>query len=327
MYTRNPMTQLSRREFTTLTAAAAAAPFALGQSPSAAALTAKELIDRITAQIGVPWKTDTVDGLKAGDPATVVAGVVTTAMATMAVLQQAVKAGANVVITSQPTFYARADARTPPAPRGPGGGGPPGGPPPAAPAAAPPAAAAPADPVFTAKNAFIDQRKLVIIRLSDHWRLREPDPLAAGLAKAMGWTKYQVPGDPRRYDVPALAVDALVAAIAKNLRASGGIRVVGDAKTSVRRIGLLPGSTPLQASLKMLPEVDAIVAGEVREWESVEYARDQVAAGHKKALILIGRVLSEDPGMQACADWLKTVISGLPVRHIAVGDPYWRPAR
>ena len=75
----------------------------------------------------------------------------------MAVLQQAVKAGANVVITSQPTFYAKADARTPPAPRGPGGG-PPGSPPPPPP---PPAAAAPADPVFTAKNAFIDQHKLV----------------------------------------------------------------------------------------------------------------------------------------------------------------------
>ena len=313
MYTRNPMTQFSRREFTTLTAAAAAAPFALGTTPSAAALTAKELLDRITAQIGVPWKTDTVDGLKAGDPATVVTGVVTTAMATLAVLQQAVKAGANLVISSQPTFYARTDGRTPPAPRGPDGGA--------------SAAAAPPDPVFAAKNAFIDQHKLVIVRLGDHWRLREPDPLAVGLAQAMSWTKYQLSGDPRRYDVPALTVDALVAAIAKNLRASGGIRVVGNAKTTVRRIGLLPGSTPIQASLAQLPEVDAIVAGEGREWESVEYARDQVAAGHKKALILVGRVLSEDPGMQVCADWLKTLIPGVPVRHIAVGDPYWRPAR
>ncbi len=44
------MTQLSRREFATLAAAAAAAPFAIGQTPSAAAaLTAKELVDRITA--------------------------------------------------------------------------------------------------------------------------------------------------------------------------------------------------------------------------------------------------------------------------------------
>jgi putative NIF3 family GTP cyclohydrolase 1 type 2 len=314
------MTRLSRREFAAVTAAAAVAPLALGRTASAAALTARELIDRITAQIGVPWKPETVDGLKAGDPATVVTGIVTTAMATMAVLQQAVKAGANVVISSQPTFYARADARTPPPPRGPGGG-PPGGLPPT------PPAEAPADPVFTAKNAFIDRHQLVIVRLGDHWRLRAPDPLAVGLAQAMGWTKHQVTGDPRRYDVPAVTVDALVAAIAKKLRASGGIRVVGDARTSVSRVGLLPGSTPIQASLKMLPDVDAILAGEVREWESVEYARDHVAAGHRKALILVGRVLSEDPGMQVCAEWLKTVIPGLPVRHIAVGDPYWRPAR
>jgi len=312
-YNRSPMTQLSRREFAALTAAAAAAPFAFGEAPSAAVLTAKDLIDRITAQIGVPWKAETVDGLKAGDPATGVTGVVTTAMATLAVLQQAVKAGANVVISGEPAFYAKTDARTPPAPRGPDGGA--------------SAAAAPPDPVFTAKNAFIDQHKLVIVRLSDHWRLRQPDPLATGLAQAMGWTKYQVAGDARRYDVPALTVDALAAAIAKNLRASGGIRVVGNAKTTVRRIGLLPGSTPIQASLAQLPEVDAIVAGEVREWESVEYARDHVAAGHEKALILVGRVLSEDPGMQVCAEWLKTVIPGVSVRHIAVGDPYWRPAR
>jgi putative NIF3 family GTP cyclohydrolase 1 type 2 len=219
----------------------------------------------------------------------------------MAVLQQAVKAGANLVISSQPTFYAKADARTPPA--------------------------ATADPVFTAKNAFIDRHRLVIVRLSDHWRLRDPDPLAVGLARALGWTTHQVSGDPRRYDVPALTVDALVAAIATTLHAGGGIRVVGEATTSVRRIGLLPGSTPIQASLKMLPEVDAIIGGEVREWESVEYARDQVAAGHRKALILVGRVLSEDPGMQLCADWLKTVIPGVPVRHVAVGDPYWRPGQ
>jgi hypothetical protein len=140
----------------------------------------------------------------------------------------------------------------------------------------------------------------------------------------MGWTK-QLAGDPRRYDLPATTVDAVVAALGKTLRVDGGLRIVGAPTTSVRRIGLLPGSTPIQAALKLLPEVDAVVAGEVREWESVEYARDVVASGRGKALILIGRVLSEDPGMRVCADWLKTIAPGVPVRHIAVGDPYWRP--
>jgi putative NIF3 family GTP cyclohydrolase 1 type 2 len=142
----------------------------------------------------------------------------------------------------------------------------------------------------------------------------------------MGWTTHQVAGNPRRYDVPAVTVEALVGALGKALGASGGIRVVGDPKMSVRRIGVLPGSTPIQASLEMMPGVDAIVGGEVREWESVEYARDVVAAGGRKALILVGRIVSEEPGMRVCADWLKTVAPGLPVRPIAAGDPYWRPA-
>jgi putative NIF3 family GTP cyclohydrolase 1 type 2 len=314
------MTHLSRREFAALAASAAAAPFVAGRAPSAtAALTAQELIDRIKAQIGVAWKAETFDGVKAGDPATIVTGVVTTALATIDVMRQAVKAGANVVITSQPAFYARADARTPPAGRGGRGAATP-----AAAEAQPPAP--PADPVYSVKNALVDERKLVIVRLSEHWRLRQPDPYALGLAATMGWTTLQSGRDPRRYDVPALTVESLIAAIARQLHARGGIRVVGDPRTPVRRVGVLPGSTPLQAALDMLPNVDAIVAGEVREWESVEYARDAVFVGAKKALVLVGRIVSEEPGMAACAEWLRALAPDVPVRHIGAGDPYWRPA-
>jgi hypothetical protein len=33
------------------------------------------VIDRIRANVGVPWRDTTIDGFKAGDPATVVTGV------------------------------------------------------------------------------------------------------------------------------------------------------------------------------------------------------------------------------------------------------------
>ena len=196
------MTRLSRREFAALTAAAAAAPFALGRPASAAALTAKDLIDRITAQIGVPWKADTVDGLKAGDPGDrrhrrrhhrdgddgrAAAG----------------GEGRRQRGDLEPADVLRQDGRADAAGAARPGGGPPGGPPPAArrrPLRRRRTRRA-ADPVFTAKNAFIDQHRLVIVRLSDHWRLRGPDPFAIGLAQAMGWAKHKVAGDARRYDV------------------------------------------------------------------------------------------------------------------------------
>jgi putative NIF3 family GTP cyclohydrolase 1 type 2 len=301
------MTELSRRQFAALAAAVAAAPFTQdGRLSAADPVTAEQVIDRIKKNIGVDWKPESVDAIKAGSPSTRITGIVTTSMATMEVLRQAVKSGSNFVVSAQPTFFGRADSPTPPAPRG--GGAP-----------------AP-DRVFEAKNAFITKNNLVVFRLSEHWKLRRPDPLAQGLAAALGWTRYQSASDPSRLDIPPVMLRALAANVNKGLRARGGVRVIGEPTRSVRRIGLLPGTTPIQAAVKMLPEVDVIIAGEVREWESVEYVRDHVFAGTGKGIILVGRVVSEEPGMAICADWLKTLVPEVPVRHISAGDPYWRPA-
>jgi putative NIF3 family GTP cyclohydrolase 1 type 2 len=301
------MTDLSRREFAALAAAAAVAPFARGEKLSAAVpVTAQEVFDRIKKNIGVEWKPGSVDGLKAGNSSTIVKGIATSSMATMRVLQQAVKAGANVIFTAQPTFFARADVPTPPPPRGGGSAG--------------------HDHVFAGKNEFITRNNLVIFRLSDHWRLRQPDPLAQGLTMALGWTAAEQVPPYDRLTIPTVALATLAVNVKNALRARGGIRVIGDRQTRVRRVGLLPGTTPIQSALKMLPDVDVIIAGEVREWESVEYARDQIFSGANKGLILVGRVVSEEPGMEVCANWLKAFVPEVPIRHISTGDPYWAPA-
>jgi putative NIF3 family GTP cyclohydrolase 1 type 2 len=290
------LTPLSRREFAAL---AAAAPLAFASRASgAAALSALDVIERIQKNIGVTWKPDTVDAFKAGDPATPVTGIVTTSMATIAVLQQAITVGANLVIAAEPTFFSRTDARESAAGR----------------------------EVVAAKNELIAKNQLVVFRLHDHWRLRRPDPLAQGLGDALGWARYAAAGDSSRYEIPSVTLTALVNQTRKRLNARGGIRVIGDPRTRVRTVALLPGSTPLASSLAALPHADVIIAGEVREWESVEYARDMVDAGHRKGLILLGRILSEEPGMQVCANWVKTLLPDVSVRHIAAGDPYWRPA-
>ena len=184
----------------------------------------------------------------------------------------------------------------------------------------------PDDPVFLAKKEFIQKNGLVVFRFYDNWRNRKPDPFATGLAQTMGWTKYQAGGDPLRYDIPAITIEALAESLATRLKARAGIRVVGDPQSRVRRIAMLPGVSPLAATVKALPDCDLVLAGETREWESVEYAQDTVAAGQKKGLIMLGRVLSEEPGMNVCADWLKKLMPELPVRWLPAGDPYWRPA-
>jgi putative NIF3 family GTP cyclohydrolase 1 type 2 len=311
----------SRREFAALAAGTVAAPFAFVRS-SAAPITAQDVVDRIKKHVGVDWNAETVDTFKAGDPASAVTGVAVTSMATLSVLDRAVKGGSNLIITCEPTFYTRADRPTPPAGRGAGGAAAPAAVAEARPAAPPPRL----DPVFAAKQDFIARHRLVVWRFSDHWRRRTPDPFAQGLADALGWSRFRSETDPSRVSVPATTLAALASYLKKRLDARGGIRIVGDERLTVQTVGLLPATTAIQAGLKMLPNVDVIIAGEVREWESVEYVRDHVSAGEKKALITIGRVLSEEPGMNLCARWLQGIVPEVRTNWIANGDPYWRPA-
>jgi putative NIF3 family GTP cyclohydrolase 1 type 2 len=305
------MNRLSRRDFVRLsTVGAVAAPFVVEPALlRAQAPTAQELVDRIRKRLGVPWKTDTVDAFKAGDPSTVITGVVTTSLATIDVLRRAVKAGANVVITSGPTFYSRADSPMPPTGRGRG-------------AAAPPAA----DPVFAAKNEFVKTNNLVVWRFSDHWRLRAPDPFAYGIIDALGWAKHPAGSTAGHVRVPAVTLEDLAGDVKAKLGVRGGMRVIGNPRARLQTIAVLPGTVAIQAALANLPQVDALIAGEIREWESSEYVRDAITAGRDKALILLGRTLSEDPGMKLCAQWVQAILPEAPVRWLPAGDPYWRPA-
>jgi putative NIF3 family GTP cyclohydrolase 1 type 2 len=286
--------ELSRRRFAQLagTAALAGPPLAAQQSP----LTAQQAIDRIQKNTSAPWRSETSDGIKAGDPATPITGIVTTALATMDVLTRAAKEKANLIITSEPTFFGQKDA------------------------------AIADDPVYSAKKDFLEKNRMVVWRFSENWRTRESDPMLTGLAATLGWTGQGVHRDAARFEMPAMTLAALTDHLAKRLKARAGIRVVGDPQTPIHSIILLPGTTPLAATMKALPTCDLVIAGEVREWESVEYAQDTVASGQKKGFITIGRVLSEDPGMEVCAQWLTKLVPEVPARWLPAGDPYWRPA-
>jgi hypothetical protein len=312
------MSHISRRKFVALTATGIiTSPKVLIADTNDRKLTAQEVVDRIRKNLGVDWKSETVDTFKSGDSSMEVTGIATTALASLEVLKRAVKLGANLIISCEPTFFSKTDTPTPPARRGPlASSGDTTSNPPQQPLS---------DPVFSSKDAFIRQHNLTVWRFSDHWRLRSPDPFSQGLAAALHWPGSAAASDPKHLIIPETSLDMMVSHVKRSLSIRGGIRVVGDPQLRIRKVALLPGSTPIQESLKTLPGVDAIIAGEVREWESVEYVRDTVDLGGKKALILVGRIVSEDPGMEVCAQWLKTIVPEVKSTWISVGDPYWRP--
>jgi putative NIF3 family GTP cyclohydrolase 1 type 2 len=272
--------------------------------------TAEAVVRRIQTELGGDWPSTGPDGFKAGDPSTVVKGIATTAMATINVLKQAAKANTNLVLTYEPTFYSRTDGRAA-AESGPGRGA--GG-------------FGADDPLVQAKRELIDKNGLVVFRLRDHWQARKENDMVTGLANALGWSTGRVKNSDGLYDIPPATAEATVALIRSKLNLRGGLRAVGDRNAIVRRVLLFPGSMPPATMWQGYSEVDMIVAGEVREWENTHYAADMFTAGEKRALVTTGRVVSEEPGMRLCAEWLQTVVKKVPAKWIGVGDPYWRPA-
>lgn len=265
---------------------------------SRATLTAGEVIDRIKAKMGIPWRTQTVDRIIAGNPDTPVQGIATTMMATLDVMRRASSAGANMVITHEPTFYSHADTID----------------------------QIKDDATYKFKLDFIEKNKMVSFHFHDHWHGHRPDGIATGMARELGWEQLADADDPRAFSFSPTPLARLAQEIEAKLRIRT-MRVVGDPDLTVRRAIASWGNVSQFPGIPLLVrrDIDVLIVGETREWELVEYAQDTIASGKKKALIILGHVVSEQAGMKYCAEWLKTFISEVPIRFIAAAEPFWRP--
>lgn len=260
-------------------------------------ITAREVVSEIQKQVGVEWQKDTVDTFKAGNPNTVVTGIAVTMMATMDVLQRASAKGLNLVITHEPTFYAHLDT---------------------------PEGMPESDPVWAEKRAFIERHGMVVWRFHDHWHMRKPDGIEAGMVRLLGWEKFQKPENQYLFVMPETTVEKLAQELANKLH-SPVVRVVGNPEMKVTNVGFSPGAAGFQRETQALErdDVQVLLVGETREWETVEYAADAVTQGLSKALIVIGHVPSEQGGMEECRLWLKGFVKEVPVEFVGTKEPFW----
>jgi putative NIF3 family GTP cyclohydrolase 1 type 2 len=260
-------------------------------------ITARELVTQIQKQVGVEWKKDTVDTFKAGNPDTPVTGVAVTMMATMDVLQRASAKGLNFVITHEPTFYAHLDT---------------------------PEGIPESDAVWAEKRAFIEKHGMVVWRFHDHWHMRKPDGIEAGNVHALGWEKFQRADNQYLFVIPETTLKELAKQVSEKL-GSSVVRVVGDPAMKITKVAFSPGSagSPREIHALEQDDVQVLMVGETREWETVEYVADAVSEGRKKALIVIGHIPSEQPGMEECARWLKGFVKDVPVEFVPAKQPFW----
>src|SRR5579863_6129838 len=263
-------------------------------------ITARQVIERIQKNVGVPWKAETVDTFKAGDPDTPVTGIATTMMATYDVLRRAAASGKNLIITHEPTFYNHEDQTADFEKEN--------------------------DAVLATKQSFIAEHHLVIWRFHDHWHARRPDGIQTGMIRALGWEKFQNPNNNHLFVVPETTLERLAADIRQRLGIHT-LRVVGDPTMRVTKLALNPGypGFPSERHTLQRDDVQVLVMGEGLEWETIEYGADAAAEGKQKALIILGHIPSEQAGMEDCARWLKTFVTEVPVDFVPTAEPFWSP--
>jgi putative NIF3 family GTP cyclohydrolase 1 type 2 len=288
---------VSRRDFLIGGSAVLAAPFAMAQPASS--FTADQLVERIRKQVGVPWRTPTVDRILAGNGQIEVKGVAVTMMATLDVIERAVASGKNMIITHEPTFYVHEDTT----------------------------AELSHDPTMKYKLDFIQKHDVAVFRFHDHWHMRRPDGIAVGMMQQLGWEKNADPNNNFRFTFQGEPLAQFCQGIAAKL-GDRTMRVVGKPSLPVKRVAASWGAGDRMHTIPLFaqPDVDVLIVGEAREWELVEYAQDSITAGNPKALVILGHVVSEQGGMRYCTDWLKGFVTEVPVEFVPAREPFWSPA-
>jgi putative NIF3 family GTP cyclohydrolase 1 type 2 len=284
-------------------------------------ISSQGLVDRIQKNVGVPWQSQRSDGFSdgilVGSADTEVTGIVTTFTPTLDVLRRVVTSGKNTVICREAPFYSRGE-RAPLFWRN--------GP-------APSKELTDNDAVCRAKQEFIAQNNLVIIRFFDNWDARKTDGQLKGLARALGWDQFHTTAihgvggyEPQNvyFRLPNTSLNGLAHNLREKLKIKG-VRVIGDPSSSLHKVALTHGILLVADAERILrePGVDAVVSGDAVEWEAGPYFQDLVTAGKAKGLILLGAEASEESGSREVAEWLRSFVSEVPIEWIPAGEPFW----
>jgi putative NIF3 family GTP cyclohydrolase 1 type 2 len=266
----------------------------------------KEVVDRIIDTCNVnpeAWQSrqmSTCDTLIVGDWNQEVTAIVTTFMATVDVINDAVAKGANLIITHEPTFYTSTDDRD----------------------------WLTSDDVYSLKQQKINDNQVSIWRFHDHMHMTKPDLIYAGIEKELSWSGHHILDKPHCYEIPPITLRELSIYLKDRLDVKLA-QIIGTETSIVERVGLLVGGGSLGLGSEIMPmelmqneDLDVIVCGEIVEWTLCAYVRDACQLGLNKSLIILGHNRSEEAGMKYLREWLKTLFPDIPVWFSEAGEPF-----
>jgi len=254
---------------------------------------AKDIFNYLLSGANKIWET-TCDTLICGDENKDVSRVAVCFKLTASVLDQAIEAGADMIITHEPTF-AVSDKEE--------------------------------DATFHDKRKWktLKNSGITVYRFHDHAHDRPVDYIHEGFIRSLDLNiKKKHPNESlgiARYELSNKISPRELGKRIKDQLSVECVRIVGNLDTPIDHVCLGLGSVGFkQIQYLFDPGCDVFVTGEVGEVKVCEYVRDACYYGQNKSVILLGHFSAEFAGMRLLAQELSEKL--IPAVYIDSGEVY-----
>lgn len=271
-------------------------------------MTVKEFVNQVIEKTGVtPLEHNkTCDHLIIGNWDMEITGIVTTFMATVDVIKEAIEKGANLIVTHEPTWFNGND-RTQWVEN---------------------------DPVYLEKKKLLEENHIAVWRFHDHMHMEKEDGIYRGFEQETGWSKYRVSVEGELawfgaiYKIPKTTLLEL-ANFFKETMNMDVVQLVGNPNMSVERVSVLVGGGSLGLGEETMPmkhmndyNIDVAICGDITEWTLSAYVRDATQLGMNKGMLVLGHERSEECGMKHLPQWLESITNNIPIWFIDAKEPF-----
>ena len=280
-------------------------------------MTIREITEKIEAYHPVLPDYDGCDGFKSGDPDRECTGIACALVPTVDVIRKTIELGDNLLYVHEPGYY-----MTPDFPEWRGGF---------------------PNSVYEEKRAMLEAHGIAVYRDHDHTHAHSPDGIFAGVIRYLGWEDYLTETSESlpycyTFDLPETTAEDLNETLMEKI-GMRGIRYIGRPDARLRRVMLVPHLYPgafleetekdgvysdfsTMLIRKMEEEgVQAIIPGEIIEWNLLSYIADASMLGRDTACFNIGHFNLEELGAKYARDWIGELIGHeLPVHYVHTGE-------
>lgn len=228
-------------------------------------------------------------------------------MATVEVIREAARIGANFIITHEPTWYTGHDT----------------------------VSWLQGDRVYEAKKKLIEENGITIWRFHDRMHMaKDEDGIYRGFERKMGWKQYRIPCSDSEsefggsYEIPDTTLEGLANEFQQKLEMNI-IQIVGKKDMHVSRVGVMVGGGSLGLGVEERPmqhmrrlDLDVAVCGDITEWTLSAYVNDAKVLGINRAMLVLGHERSEEMGMEYLGEWMKDIIGDIEVVFVDAKEPF-----